>query len=168
MSLNIAPRLTRVAHLVIALWLFLVVPTQAAEPAQSVAVSGLKASNATLQLPIPGTHNSAVYLHLQNTGTKPETLVGVSTAAAAKAQLHSHTSVDGMMRMRPVESLTIAPGKTLVFESGSYHIMLLGVEPSIATDDTVELTLELDGGKTAQIMARAVSRYDGADHTHHH
>ncbi|WP_052480935.1 copper chaperone PCu(A)C [Gilvimarinus agarilyticus] len=162
MSLFIAPRLTRLVRSLFASCLLLAVA------AQTSAAPALKVSDATLQLPIPGTHNSAVYLRLVNTGSEPATLVGVTTTIAEKAQLHSHTNIDGMMRMRPVDSLTIAPGETVVFESGGYHIMLLGVQPSLASGDTVELTLKFDDGSTTSAMARAVSRYDRADHSHHH
>lgn len=125
-------------------------------------------TNAVLQLPIPGTHNSAAFLQLTNKGATPLTLVGVSSSAAAKVQLHSHSNVDGMMRMRPVESIAIAPGKTLLFESGGFHIMLFDMQSTIASGDTVVLTLEFEGGATKTVQATVTSRYDGADHSHHH
>ncbi|WP_339616497.1 copper chaperone PCu(A)C [uncultured Gilvimarinus sp.] len=130
--------------------------------------ASVKATEAVVQLPIPGTHNSAVFMRLHNVGKTPLTLVGVNTTAAAKAQLHSHTSVDGMMRMRPVESLALAPGQTQVFESGGYHIMLFDVQAELASGDSVDLILEFAGGATKTVQAVAKSRYDNADHSHHH
>lgn len=140
---------------------------QADQPAHE-ASAAVTLSDAVLLLPIPGSHNSAVFLRMSNTAATPVTLIGVSTDSAAKAQLHLHSQVDGMMRMRPVEAITLAPGETLLFESGGYHIMLLNVQDAINTGDTVELTLEFKGGASHLVQATAVSRYDHANHSQHH
>ena len=159
-----------VAPLLVFLGWLLAMPTHADQSQQelSATVATAVVTDAVLALPIPGTHNSAAFLRLENTGTEPLTLVRVTTNAAAKAQLHSHANVDGMMRMRPVESLVIAPGKTLRFQSGGYHIMLFDVQPTIASGDTVALTLEFESGATKSVQVVVTSRYDGADHSHHH
>ncbi|WP_049723653.1 copper chaperone PCu(A)C [Gilvimarinus polysaccharolyticus] len=149
---------------------FLAIPAHAgaAPEKASATVVTVSVTDAVLQLPIPGTHNSAVFLRLTNTGAAPLTLVGVSTSAAAKAQLHSHTKVDGMMRMRPLESLSIAPGQTLVFESGGNHIMLLDVQRTLTSGDIVALTFEFADGATQEVQVAVTSRYDDVDHSHHH
>lgn len=149
--------------LVLLLWLA-AVPVQADRPSKQAQVT---VSDAVLQLPIPGTHNSAVFLKLHNNGAAPVTLVGVSTAAAEKAQLHRHTQVDGIMRMRPVESLPLAPGQTQVLASGGYHIMLFNLAPGLTSGDTVTLTMQFASGATQIVQATAQSRYDNTGHGHH-
>jgi copper(I)-binding protein len=146
------------------LWL-VALPVQADQPLKQPQVS---VTDAVLRLPIPGTHNSAVFLTLHNKGAAPVALVGVSTAAAEKAQLHNHTQVDGMMRMRPVKSLPLAPGATQALASGGYHIMLFNLAPGLTSGDTITLTLEFASGATQAVQATAQSRYDNAHHGRHH
>jgi copper(I)-binding protein len=49
--------------------------------------------------------------------------------------------VNGVMEMRPVPSLTIAPGKTVVLEPSNYHVMLTGLKAPLKEGQTLPLTL---------------------------
>ena len=56
----------------------------------------------------------AGYMTVINNGTAPDRLSCVSSDASDKCQLHSMTTENGVMKMRPVEGgLEIKPGKTV-------------------------------------------------------
>src|SRR4029077_776883 len=54
------------------------------------------------------------YLKLINTGTAPDRLIGGSTAAAGKFEIHEMSVDGGVMKMRPLPNgLEIKPGATV-------------------------------------------------------
>src|ERR1017187_7992516 len=55
-------------------------------------------------------HEGVVYLTITETGP-PDTLTGVTTPVAAMAGLHETVNDNGVMKMRPVTTLPIEPGK---------------------------------------------------------
>lgn len=103
----------------------------------------------------PGNAKSgAIYLTVTNTGTTPDTLEGVvSTPAAEHADLHEMKMSGNVMEMRPVKSLTIDPGKTVVLEPSGYHIMLTGLKGPLKEGQTVPLTLTFDHAGAQQVTA---------------
>jgi copper(I)-binding protein len=82
----------------------------------------------------------AAYFTLTNNGP-PDELVGASTPVAASASVHETTDDHGVMRMRPVASLPLAPGKPVLFRPGSYHLMLIGLKAPLKVGDSFPVTL---------------------------
>ncbi len=103
----------------------------------------------------PGAVKSgAIYLTITNTGNTPDTLEGVaSTPAAAHADVHEMKMVKGVMEMRPVKSLTIEPGKSVVFQPGGYHVMLTGLKAPLKEGQSVPLTLTFAHAGNEQVTA---------------
>jgi hypothetical protein len=96
----------------------------------------------------------AIYLTITNTGTTPDTLEGtVSTPAAEHADVHEMKMANSVMEMRPVKSLTIAPGKSISLEPNGYHIMLTGLKAPLKEGQTVPLTLTFEHAGVQQVTA---------------
>jgi iron complex outermembrane receptor protein len=97
------------------------------------------------------------YLSITNNGSSTETLTGVSTPVATSVQMHQTTLSEGMARMRPLEELAIAPGKTVKIEPGGIHLMLMGLSAPLVVGTTVPLTLEFRnaGRVTVQLNVEA-------------
>lgn len=96
----------------------------------------------------------AIYLTITNTGTTPDTLEGAaSTPAAEHADLHEMKMENGVMEMRPVPSLTIDPGKSVVLAPGGYHLMLTGLKAPLKEGETVPLTLTFAHAGAQQVTA---------------
>jgi hypothetical protein len=97
---------------------------------------------------------AAIYLTVTNTGTTPDTLEGTaSTPAAEHADLHEMKMANGVMEMRPLKSLTIAPGKSVTLAPGGYHIMLTGLKAPLKEGQSVPLTLTFEHAGTQQVTA---------------
>ncbi len=94
----------------------------------------------------------AFYLSITNTGSAPDRLTAASTPAANSVQLHETIMVNNVMEMRPLPSVTIEPGKTVVFEPGHDHIMLMGLKAPLKAGDKVPLTLTFDHAGAQQVM----------------
>lgn len=96
----------------------------------------------------------AIYLTVSNTGIAPDTLTAASTPAADKAELHHMKIENGVMEMRPVPALAIAPGQSVVLEpTTGYHIMLIGLKAPLKEGDKVPIILTFEHAGTQQITA---------------
>ena len=68
------------------------------------------------------------YLKIINTGTTPDRLIGGSTVAAGKFEIHEMSMDNGVMKMRLLANgVEIKPGQTVEFKPGSYHLMFVGI-----------------------------------------
>jgi periplasmic copper chaperone A len=116
--------------------------------------SGIKVDQAWARATPGNAKSAAIYLTVTNTGTTPDTLEGaVSTPAAEHADLHEMKMSNNVMEMRPVKSLTIDPGKSIVLQPGGYHIMLTGLKGPLKEGQTVPLTLTFDHAGMQQVTA---------------
>ena len=108
-------------------------------------------ANVWLRESIPGSENGAAYFTITNQQAQPIRLVGASTEAARAVEVHEHVMRDGMMRMRRVPALEIAPDATVELKPGSYHLMLFGLKKPLAVGDQIEFTLNFENGATTVI-----------------
>ncbi|QEL57409.1 copper chaperone PCu(A)C [Chromobacterium paludis] len=107
-----------------------------------------------------------VYLSLENQGKAEDKLLSASTPRADSAELHTHINDNGVMRMRKVEGgVELAPGKTVKFAPGSYHVMLMGLKQPLKAGDHFPLTLKFEkaGSVTVDVVVQ-----DGAADAHSH
>ncbi len=102
---------------------------------------------------MPGAKVGAAYLLITNAGKAPDRLVAVSTPVAGKAELHSVTNDNGVMKMRPVDGLTLKPGETVELKPGGLHIMLMEVQGGLKPGDTVPLTLTFEKAGAKSVSA---------------
>ena len=83
----------------------------------------------------------------------PVDLVGVSTDAAERVELHTMSMEGGVMQMRKVDKFTASEGEPIVLERGANHLMLFGLDPAVQEGDTVDLNLEFrDSDGTSQTV----------------
>jgi hypothetical protein len=98
-------------------------------------------------------HTGAVYLRISATGA-PDTLTGASSPVAPNVELHETHNDNGVMKMRPIRSLTITPGKPLTLAPGGYHIMLIGLTKALTEGDSFPLTLHFAKAGAITVTAR--------------
>jgi copper(I)-binding protein len=84
----------------------------------------------------------AVYLWITNRGSKPDSLIGVMSPVAAKAEIHRSTMQQGMMQMRQLAALECPPGATVKIEPGALHIMLEGLKQPLVAGSSFPLSLK--------------------------
>ena len=86
----------------------------------------------------------AAYFTVANKGSAPDRLLSVSSPVADKASLHEEKMEGGMMKMRPLDSLTIAPGKSLALKPGGDHLMLEGLKHPLKEGEHFPLVLTFE------------------------
>ncbi len=101
----------------------------------------------------------AAYMVIENTGSAADALIGASSTVAKATEVHetvempaaSDGTSSGMMGMQPVSRVEIPAGGKLELKSGSYHIMLIGLNQELKVGDKIEITLKLE--KAGEIKA---------------
>ena len=97
---------------------------------------------ASIRAPIPGHSMTAAFLTINNAGKDSCTLTNAASKFAKKIEFHTHQHIDGMMKMRPVESVEVAANSSLEFKPGGLHLMLFGVKQGQA--ESADITLGTD------------------------
>lgn len=90
--------------------------------------------------PVVGDEGSA-YFTVRNTGTDPDTLIGVSVPAAASVMLHGQKKDGSITRMVMLDMLPIPAGSEVRLAPGGLHLMLGGLAPVPRPGDTLQLKL---------------------------
>ena len=123
---------------------------------------------------VPGARNGAAYFaRLENKGAQPDRLLRASTPAADRVELHRmNVDAEGVMRMREVDAIVLAPRSTLLMRPGQgVHLMLIGLREPLREGATFPLTLEFERGGTAEVkvVVQQPRATDAApSHTHRH
>lgn len=107
----------------------------------------------------PGMPMGVAYLTITNNGKDADALIAARTPAAARVEMHRTTIADGVARMRPVESISIAPGTTARIEPGGIHLMLVDLKAPLHAGARIplELTFRDAGRITVQVDIAAAA-----------
>lgn len=122
----------------------------------------LTLGNATASFTIAG-RPGAVFLTIENKGSADK-LISASSSLSNRIELHTHTMDDGVMKMRPVESIEVPANSVAELKSGGYHIMMFDVEtlPELGSKIPLSLTFE----KAGEVQTEAVVGEPGSTHNH--
>ncbi|MCP3699623.1 MAG: copper chaperone PCu(A)C [Aliivibrio sp.] len=110
------------------------------------AQSELTIENPYARATPPNAVNSAIFMTIKNDGDKDRTLVSATTSAANKVELHTVIKTDGMMKMREVESITIAKNSDTVLKPGGLHIMLFELTGPLKEEEFIDVNLNFANG----------------------
>lgn len=118
--------------------------------AETMAPAEYKLGNLVIKAPWmratpKGAKVAGGYLLITNTGNEPDRLLAIASDIATTVDVHQMTMANGVMNMRPVEQpLEIAPGATLEFKPGGYHVMFSGLKGGVKEGDKVKATLSFE------------------------
>ena len=100
--------------------------------------------------PTPVATTGAVYLTI--TTAETDRLIAIFTPAAAMAHLHESKDENGVMKMKMLEALDIAPGQPAILKPGGMHIMLMGLKAPLKKGETIPLELTFEKAGTVQVL----------------
>ena len=102
-------------------------------------------NNAWIRASIPGDENAAGYMVIRNRNSEPKRLLRVEAdGLARRIELHSHTMVDGLMRMQQVDGIEVPARGEVILEPGGFHLMFMGITSDFSEGDIHRLTLYFD------------------------
>jgi periplasmic copper chaperone A len=126
-----------------------------ASPAPATTTSAIEVTNAWVRT-VGGMDNSAsaLFMNIQNKTDTTDTLLKVESDVAEMVQIHlSEMDANGVSSMREVDGVEIPAGGIAELKSGSYHVMLMGLNRDLKEGDTVTFTLTFKNAGTLTIEA---------------
>ena len=118
------------------------------------AATGIEVSAAWSRALPPVVKVGAAYLRITNSKSAAITLVGAEANISARAELHEHAHVNGMMKMRQLHQVEIPAGDTVTFAPHGLHIMLFGLSKSLDAGTDYELTLVFASGERVTLAVQ--------------
>ncbi|HAZ94088.1 MAG TPA: copper chaperone PCu(A)C [Porticoccaceae bacterium] len=112
---------------------------QAAAPTADVQVT-----NAYIRTMPPGRTTTAGFLTIANNSDQSCELTGAMSTLSNRLEFHEHQHTQGMMKMRPVATVVVPAGETVVFEPGGLHIMLFNIDTELAAGEVTQMQLITD------------------------
>jgi len=119
-----------------------------------VLTSQVHAAGATLSdgwiRRLPGDLPAAGYFTLHNGGSKSIALTGATSPSCGMLMLHKSENMGGMEHMMDVSRVDVAPGETVRFAPGSYHLMCMMPAPALKPGGRASVTLVFADGTRLQ------------------
>ena len=101
----------------------------------------------------PGATETAVYMPLLNAGKEKDRLVGVSSPAARKVEIHNEAKDLGVTHMEKLDAVELEPGKPVSLRPNGMHLMVYGLKAPLKAGDMMPLTLQFEKAGTANVEA---------------
>jgi len=108
----------------------------------------------------PSQKVGAVFMKISTNGANEDRLIGAESPDAETVQIHGHTMVNDVMRMRPVDGVVIPATGEAVLAPGGFHIMLIGLKAPLFEETVIPLTLIFE--KAGKVEIEAVIEAPGA------
>lgn len=102
----------------------------------------------------------AAFLTLSNHGAASDRLIAAQTPVAKKAELHTHTMTNGIMKMRQVAAIEVPPGTPTMLQPGGFHVMFMGLHAPLKFGTRFPITLIFE--KAGKVEIEAVVLKPGA------
>lgn len=131
--------------------------------------ANVSVTDAWARATMPGQKVSGAYMQIRSDADAR--LVGASSPAVPRVEVHEMKMDGDVMRMREVKAIELPKGKTVSLEPGGYHIMLMNLAKPIAAGEVIPLVLTVEsGGKQQTVEVKAEARAPmggGMPHNHH-
>lgn len=101
----------------------------------------LAMSGAFLRASPKVTNAGAGFVTITNNGQAADRLIGAEAGVSKVVELHTHIREGDVMRMRPVESITVPAGGKAELKPGGDHVMFINLHQPLKEGDKVPVTL---------------------------
>lgn len=94
----------------------------------------------------PVAQSGAAFMTIFNQSDMDDRLIGVTSDAAARLELHTHIEEEnGVFRMVEVEEgFAIAAGETIALQRGGMHVMLMGLTDPFVQGEEITVTFTFE------------------------
>ena len=128
----------------------------------------LKAEQAWARPTGAGQQAGGAYVILHNGGATADRLLGGSTPAAERVEVHEMRMDGSVMRMRELAALELPAGKSTRLEPGGLHLMLMGLKAPLKVGDQVPLKLRFEKAGEIGVVLLVQTRPAAAADAHKH
>jgi periplasmic copper chaperone A len=118
--------------------------------------------------PVPNIRTPGIaYMTIANKGETSDRLVGASSPAVGKIELHANLRDGDVMRMRPVDAIDLAAAGVLRLQPGGrWHLMLIDLAKPLQVGDKFPLTLKFRDAGEVQVEIEVQRASGPQSHQH--
>jgi periplasmic copper chaperone A len=120
------------------------------------AIAQVKVEGAWARPTVPGQQGGGGFLTI--TSSAGDRLVGGSTPAAQRFELHTMAMKGDVMEMRQLEAIELPAGKAVEFKPGGLHVMFIGLAQPLALGSKVPVTLKFEKAGEVKVDFEVASR----------
>jgi len=134
----------------------------------TAANAQVEIENAWARATAPGVAVAGGYMTIRNKAQTPDRLVGASSAAAARVELHVHIKEGEVIKMRQVSAYEVPAKGSFELKPGGAHLMFLQIARPFKEGDKIPVKLKFE--KAGEVSVEfAVGRLgDSAPPAHKH
>ncbi|HEX2651497.1 MAG TPA: copper chaperone PCu(A)C [Burkholderiales bacterium] len=116
----------------------------------------------------PGAKVAGGYMVIRNKGGAADRLVGASSPAAAKVELHTHTHEGGVMKMREVPAYEVPAKGSFELKPGGAHLMFVDVKRPFKEGEKIPVKLKFEkaGEVSAEFQVGSLGQSAAPAHKH--
>ncbi len=104
------------------------------------------------------------YLMIHNMGSESDRLVSARSDLAERAELHTHTMQDGIMRMRPVEAVDLPAKSHTELKPGGFHLMIFGLKEPVGKGGKIPVVLKFEKAGELAVELTVGGKTEGHNH----
>ena len=120
--------------------------------AHDYTLGALKIEHPWARPTVAGQSTGGAYLGVINSGNAPDRLLGGSSPAAARVEVHEMRMDGNVMRMREMSALDVPAGVTVKLAPGGMHLMLFGLQKPLKAGDKLPLKLRFERAGEIEVM----------------
>ena len=106
------------------------------------------------------------YMSFANAGPADK-LVAISADVSTSVELHTMSMEGDVMRMRQVDAIELASGKTVELKPGGYHVMFVGLKAPLKAGDKFPAKLKFEKAGEVDVTFNVEAPAAGAaEHKH--
>ena len=113
---------------------------------------------------VPGQQAGGGYVTL--TSAVADRLVGGSTAAAQRLELHTMSMQGDVMQMRQIDAIELPAGRTVELKPGGLHLMFIGITKPLTAGSKLPVTLRFEKAGEMKVEFDVAQRPAAAAHKH--
>lgn len=99
----------------------------------------------------PGSQVAGGYMLIRNQGAAADRLVGASSPAAARVEMHVHINEGGVMKMREVHGYDVPAKGSFELKPGGAHLMFVDIKRPFKEGERVPVKLKFE--KAGEVSA---------------
>ncbi|SEL57682.1 hypothetical protein SAMN05216262_11441 [Colwellia chukchiensis] len=126
----------------------------------------IKVENSYARESIPGTSISSAYMTIKNLSNSNRRLVAATSDVSDRIEIHQHTMVDGLMRMRQLRFVDILANDSVQFQPSGLHLMIFDLKQSLTAQQQMTITLHFDD-QTSVDVTYSIKGLKQKKHHHH-
>jgi copper(I)-binding protein len=124
--------------------------------AQAVTESSVAVEDAWARATPVRAETGVIYMTLVNGGTVGDRLLGATTPMAEKVEFHSNMNGNGVMKMRELSAIVVAPGARVTLKPSGTHAMMIGLKQPLKEGQSFPLTLTFEKAGKIDVIVSTV------------